>query len=216
MLMTALVASFGFVPMALATGAGAEVQKPLAIVVIGGLLSSTFLKLILLPVLYDWAEKSVDQTAVEILTPQNERKQNHAMPGSPMLFGPPCSTPAIKSSRNSPPTKNRRRPRRICRRSNRCDDIFFTLLAAIRRHMESNVICARVLYSVLTGICVGAGTVVFFLLFQKGGPLSAVPMCSRRAALMAVVGILFFRESASGPRLLGIVMALVGLYLLRL
>src|SRR6266702_4086035 len=56
-LMTALVASFGFVPMALATGAGAEVQKPLAIVVIGGLLSSTFLKLILLPVLYAWFEK---------------------------------------------------------------------------------------------------------------------------------------------------------------
>ncbi|HYR59382.1 MAG TPA: efflux RND transporter permease subunit, partial [Chthoniobacteraceae bacterium] len=55
-LMTALVASFGFVPMALATGAGAEVQKPLAIVVIGGLISSTFLKLILLPVLYAWSE----------------------------------------------------------------------------------------------------------------------------------------------------------------
>src|SRR5947199_2052237 len=65
-LMTALVASFGFMPMALATGAGAEVQKPLAIVVIGGLLSSTFLKLILLPVLYAWAEKRVDQTTVEI------------------------------------------------------------------------------------------------------------------------------------------------------
>src|SRR5882724_658767 len=55
-LMTALVASFGFLPMALATGAGAEVQKPLAVVVIGGLLSSTFLKLILLPVLYSWFE----------------------------------------------------------------------------------------------------------------------------------------------------------------
>jgi cobalt-zinc-cadmium resistance protein CzcA len=56
-LMTALVASFGFVPMAIATGAGAEVQRPLAIVVIGGLLSSTFLKLVLLPVLYEWVEK---------------------------------------------------------------------------------------------------------------------------------------------------------------
>ena len=55
-LMTALVASLGFVPMAVATGAGAEVQRPLAIVVIGGLLSSTFLKLILLPVLYYWFE----------------------------------------------------------------------------------------------------------------------------------------------------------------
>ncbi|HAO78260.1 MAG TPA: CusA/CzcA family heavy metal efflux RND transporter [Verrucomicrobia subdivision 3 bacterium] len=56
-LMTALVASFGFVPMAIATGAGAEVQRPLAIVVIGGLLTSTFLKLVLLPVLYEWVEK---------------------------------------------------------------------------------------------------------------------------------------------------------------
>ena len=55
-LMTALVASFGFVPMALATGAGAEVQRPLATVVIGGILSSTFLTLILLPVLYEWME----------------------------------------------------------------------------------------------------------------------------------------------------------------
>jgi cobalt-zinc-cadmium resistance protein CzcA len=56
-LMTALVASLGFLPMAIATGAGAEVQRPLAIVVIGGLLSSTFLKLMLLPVLYEWVER---------------------------------------------------------------------------------------------------------------------------------------------------------------
>jgi cobalt-zinc-cadmium resistance protein CzcA len=56
-LMTALVASLGFVPMALATGAGAEVQRPLATVVIGGILSSTFLTLVLLPLLYEWAEK---------------------------------------------------------------------------------------------------------------------------------------------------------------
>jgi cobalt-zinc-cadmium resistance protein CzcA len=55
-LMTALVASFGFVPMAIAQGAGAEVQRPLAVVVIGGLLTSTFLKLVLLPVLYEWVE----------------------------------------------------------------------------------------------------------------------------------------------------------------
>jgi cobalt-zinc-cadmium resistance protein CzcA len=51
-LMTALVASLGFVPMALSTGAGAEVQRPLATVVIGGILSSTALTLIVLPVLY--------------------------------------------------------------------------------------------------------------------------------------------------------------------
>jgi heavy metal efflux system protein len=51
-LMTALVASLGFVPMALATSAGAEVQRPLASVVIGGLITSTFLTLFVLPVLY--------------------------------------------------------------------------------------------------------------------------------------------------------------------
>lgn len=56
-LMTALVASLGFVPMALATGTGAEVQRPLATVVIGGILSSTFLTLIVLPVLYVMFEK---------------------------------------------------------------------------------------------------------------------------------------------------------------
>ena len=51
-LMTALVASLGFIPMALSTGSGAEVQRPLATVVIGGLISSTLLTLIVLPVLY--------------------------------------------------------------------------------------------------------------------------------------------------------------------
>ncbi|MBM4388812.1 MAG: efflux RND transporter permease subunit, partial [Deltaproteobacteria bacterium] len=51
-LMTALVAALGFVPMATATGIGAEVQRPLATVVIGGIISSTALTLIVLPVLY--------------------------------------------------------------------------------------------------------------------------------------------------------------------
>ena len=56
-LMTALVASLGFVPMALASGAGAEVQRPLATVVIGGIVTATFLTLLLLPTLYAWVEK---------------------------------------------------------------------------------------------------------------------------------------------------------------
>ena len=55
--MTAFVASLGFVPMALATGPGAEVQRPLATVVIGGIISSTFLTLVLLPVLYIYTER---------------------------------------------------------------------------------------------------------------------------------------------------------------
>ena len=56
-LMTAAVAALGFVPMAVSQGAGAEVQRPLATVVIGGIISSTFLTLILLPVLYAWLER---------------------------------------------------------------------------------------------------------------------------------------------------------------
>ena len=60
-LMTALVASLGFIPMAIATSAGAEVQRPLATVVIGGLITSTLLTLLILPTLYRWFErKSVE------------------------------------------------------------------------------------------------------------------------------------------------------------
>lgn len=71
-------------------------------------------------------------------------------------------------------------------------------------------------YSLLTGICVGAGTVAFFLLFQRGGPLSAVPaILACGAALMAVAGILFFREPASWQRMLGIALSIIGLLLLR-
>jgi cobalt-zinc-cadmium resistance protein CzcA len=60
-LMTALVASLGFVPMAIATGTGAEVQRPLATVVIGGILSSTALTLLVLPVLYRWAYRREEE-----------------------------------------------------------------------------------------------------------------------------------------------------------
>ena len=59
--MTALVASLGFVPMALATGTGAEVQKPLATVVIGGLISATLLTLLVLPALYAMFGTSSDR-----------------------------------------------------------------------------------------------------------------------------------------------------------
>lgn len=75
---------------------------------------------------------------------------------------------------------------------------------------------AGIWFSIVTGICVGIGTIFFFLLFQKGGPLSSVPMIlAGGAAIMAVAGILFFKEPASWPRLLGIVLAIAGLLLLR-
>ena len=60
-LMTALVASLGFIPMAISTGAGAEVQRPLATVVIGGLITSTLLTLFVLPTLYMWFEKQKEE-----------------------------------------------------------------------------------------------------------------------------------------------------------
>jgi cobalt-zinc-cadmium resistance protein CzcA len=68
-LMTALVASLGFLPMALSTGVGAEVQRPLATVVIGGIISSTLLTLLVLPVLYDlfgaWLARAEKRTGPE-------------------------------------------------------------------------------------------------------------------------------------------------------
>ena len=59
--MTALIASLGMVPLLAATGPGSELQRPLAIVVIGGLFTSTLLTLILLPTLYAWLEGRVKQ-----------------------------------------------------------------------------------------------------------------------------------------------------------
>ena len=71
-------------------------------------------------------------------------------------------------------------------------------------------------YSLVTGICVGAGTIAFFLLFQKGGPLSSVPaILAGGAAIMAIAGILFFRETPSWQRIVGVAFAIVGLFLLR-
>ena len=64
-LMTASVAVLGLVPMLLSSGVGAETQRPLATVVVGGLLSSTLLTLILLPVLYEWLETRAERKAQE-------------------------------------------------------------------------------------------------------------------------------------------------------
>ncbi|RZI40015.1 CusA/CzcA family heavy metal efflux RND transporter [Herbaspirillum sp. HC18] len=65
-LMTALVASLGFVPMAIATGTGAEVQRPLATVVIGGILSSTALTLLVLPLLYGMAYRKDEEAEIAL------------------------------------------------------------------------------------------------------------------------------------------------------
>src|SRR6266705_6988334 len=86
----------------------------------------------------------------------------------------------------------------------------------LSRHWNQTSSAAGVWYSVLTGICVGGGTIAFFLLFQKGGPLSSVPaILAGGAAIMAIAGILFFHEPPSWLRLLGVAFAIVGLFLLR-
>lgn len=83
-------------------------------------------------------------------------------------------------------------------------------------HWNQTFSTSGVFYSVLTGICVGVGTIFFFLLFQKGGALSAVPMIlAGGAALMAIAGIWFFREQASPLRIFGIIFSIVGILLLR-
>jgi cobalt-zinc-cadmium resistance protein CzcA len=68
-LMTALVASLGFVPMAIATGTGAEVQKPLATVVIGGLITSTILTLFVLPAITGIVLRRRQNKAASLLMP---------------------------------------------------------------------------------------------------------------------------------------------------
>ena len=84
--MTATVASLGFLPMALATSAGAEVQRPLATVVIGGLVSATLLTLLVLPVLYAWSE----------------RKTSSPRPPSPAEKGEPVMRGSESSGSSSP------------------------------------------------------------------------------------------------------------------
>jgi len=86
-LMTALVASLGFVPMAIATGTGAEVQRPLATVVIGGILSSTALTLLVLPVLYRIAHRRDEDEA--------SASDIHA---SALPTGGAASSPTLKES----------------------------------------------------------------------------------------------------------------------
>ena len=76
-LMTALVASLGFIPMAIATGTGAEVQRPLATVVIGGILSSTALTLLVLPILYRLAHRKEEEEEEEAGAVDSNKLQAH-------------------------------------------------------------------------------------------------------------------------------------------
>jgi len=110
-IMTASVASLGFLPMALSTGGGAEVQRPLATVVIGGLITATFLTLLVLPVLYIWFEKiktkkvklssvvaSALLTGFLLLTSMNSIAQQNPMPVQQTINLALQNNPTIKSS----------------------------------------------------------------------------------------------------------------------
>jgi cobalt-zinc-cadmium resistance protein CzcA len=59
--MTALTSFIGHLPMLYATGSGADIQKPLAVVVMGGLITSTILTLVVLPTLYEWFERRTEE-----------------------------------------------------------------------------------------------------------------------------------------------------------
>ncbi len=132
-LMTALVASLGFVPMAIATGTGAEVQRPLATVVIGGLISSTLLTLVVLPALYRIFTGRDPAGRPEPVTQEWERPESgplevHAAGPADPLPGPPSaaqgprsqslparpdpSSPASSSSSGASPKSNPGEPPR--------------------------------------------------------------------------------------------------------
>ena len=83
-LMTASVAILGLVPMLLSTGVGAETQRPLATVVIGGLITSTLLTLLLLPLIYEWSESRAE--ARQRKREAAEEMQDNAAP--PLLQTP--------------------------------------------------------------------------------------------------------------------------------
>jgi bacterial/archaeal transporter family protein len=94
--------------------------------------------------------------------------------------------------------------------------LFYLVFLWLASRWDQKLSLNGIVYSVLTGVCVGAGTIAFFLLFQKGGPLSSVPaILAGGAAIMAIAGISFFHETPSWQRLLGVVLAIAGLLLLR-
>jgi len=79
-LMTALVASFGFIPMVFNVGAGAEVQRPLATLVIGGIISSTILTLLVLPAHYGLAQRIGRRRQASDLLPEDQAGSSAAQP----------------------------------------------------------------------------------------------------------------------------------------
>ena len=96
-LMTALVASLGFIPVALSHGTGAEVQRPLATVVIGGLVTSTLLTLLVLPTLYAWIEGARAERAHGATDPATAAADRATVP--PGVGSPPVTNPGVAEAR---------------------------------------------------------------------------------------------------------------------
>jgi cobalt-zinc-cadmium resistance protein CzcA len=101
-LMTALVASLGFIPMAIAHGAGAEVQRPLATVVIGGLITATLLTLLVLPTLYAWM---MGRSERRVVRDRHPRRCQRVIPGGSPGSGSTASTSARPARSGSPPPR---------------------------------------------------------------------------------------------------------------
>src|SRR5262245_50229493 len=93
--------------------------------------------------------------------------------------------------------------------------LYLTYLYAAGR-WDQHATPSGVLYSIATGLCVGIGTVFFFQMFQRGGPLSAVPMVlAVGSTIMVVAGVVLFHEVLSWRHLLGIGLSIAALFLLK-
>ena len=92
----------------------------------------------------------------------------------------------------------------------------YLIYARYYAHQDHKIEGQGVTYSILTGICVGAGTVFFFALFQKGAPLTAVPaILAGGAAIMAVVGFIGLHEEVTASKLVGLVLSIIAIFLLQ-
>jgi bacterial/archaeal transporter family protein len=92
----------------------------------------------------------------------------------------------------------------------------YLLLLYVTRRWEQHADARGFLYSVATGLCVGVGTIFFFQMFQRGGPLSAVPLVlAVGSAIMAAAGVVVFNEPVTMRHLLGVGMSLVAILLLK-
>jgi cobalt-zinc-cadmium resistance protein CzcA len=102
-LLTASVASLGFLPMALSSSAGAEVQKPLATVVIGGLITATLLTLVVLPVLYTFFVKDDEPSPIDAAKAEHEAKVSEETGGEPATKDDETANPNSADSKNFGP-----------------------------------------------------------------------------------------------------------------